>query len=118
MSTITQVVDNSNPAVSVGVQSWSRGAIFPAVITVREVYETPIPFDEFLGGAIFHATPVEFAQRLYQRYLTTFYSQPLERRLIARFFVLRYPGQDDITFQLYETAARVAQRLNDAAVRP
>jgi len=72
-----------------GLQPWSQGEFFPAVIAVRERY------DEFAGGLEWH----EVCSPLYSvaDYLAdreAFYDQPLEARLRSRAFVLMLDGQE------------------------
>lgn len=111
---INEAVDNSNPAVSVGVQSWSRGPVFPAVIAVRETYDTPVDFDTYCSGGFGAAVGTFLAARAYQHHLEAFYHRPLAERLVLREYVLQYPGLEEQAFQLYDTAVRVAQGYNAA----
>ena len=106
-----QKADNSNPAVSVGVQTWSRGPIFPAVIAVVEEYDTPLSRENWAVLSILGNH--DHADTLYAAYLRNFFDRPLADRLIEQRHVVHYPGGKDIPCRLYDTAVTVAQILND-----
>lgn len=116
--------DDSNPAASVGVQSWSRGAIFPAVISVVEEYDSPMLFGDFIAHN--HAIANHSAIRVfYQSYLDIFFARSLSERIISRQYVLSLAGWLDAAFATYDEAhdealarlAYVDEQDADAAYR-
>ena len=76
--TAEKAVD-SNPAASVGVQTWSRGEIFPAIVAKVEVYDTPMTFAEYkiANSQLAHHDRVE---RFYSNYLASFFARELSER--------------------------------------
>lgn len=95
--------NDSNPAASVGVQSWSRGAIFPAIISVVEEYDSPMPYGDWLSCNRCLAN-AEYASLIYDGYLSVFFGRSLNERLISRVYVLDYPGFNRLSFASYDEA--------------
>ena len=95
--------DDSNPAASVGVQSWSRGDIFPAVIAVVEEYDVPASWAQFreCNPQLAH---FERLDRFYRNYLANFYERSLDERIISRQYVLSLAGWNDAAFASYDEA--------------
>ena len=104
--------DDSNPAASVGVQSWSRGDIFPAVISVVEEYDAPIGWSQWreLNSQLAHH---ECIVRFYDNYLANFYERSLSERIISRQYVLSLAGWNDAALASYDAArAEAIERIN------
>lgn len=104
--------DDSNPAASVGVQSWSRGAIFPAVISVVEEYDSPMPLGDFIAHNHQIANH-RLIHSFYRNYLANFFERSLDERIISRQYVLSLAGWLDAAFASYDEAhAEAIERLN------
>ena len=104
--------NDSNPAASVGVQSWSRGDIFPAVISVVEEYDAPCSYEQWRAINV-QVANFSYAPALYGHYLVAFYARPLDERIIARQYVLSLAGWNDAAYASYDEARTEAvERLN------
>jgi len=116
--------DDSNPAASVGVQSWSRGVIFPAIISVVEEYAAPMSYDRWLAAnsQLAHHD-AHIIRAVYNHYVELFMSQSLDERIISRQYVLSLAGWNDAPFASYDEAhaealvrlAYVAEEESEAA---
>lgn len=113
---VRAAADDSNAAVSVGVQSWSRGDIFPAVIGVIETYAAPMTFAEW-QNACTQVAHHELANFLHEQYVKAFYQRELSERLISHRYLLQYPGRKDGVYGTYDIAAFMARSYiaHDAA---
>jgi hypothetical protein len=98
---------DTNPHPS--VQAWSKGDIFPAVISTVEKYTTAMSFDEWKAGNTQIARS-DVAPILYANYLEAFYSQPLEARRVWTAFRLLHTGFDEL-YATYEDALMVAKAM-------
>lgn len=104
--------DDRNPAASVGVQSWSRGDIFPAIISVIEEYDAPASYEQWLA-ANSQLAHHRLAESLYRNYLANFFERSLSERIIARQYVLSLAGWNDAAFASYDEArAEAIERIN------
>ncbi|CAB4199124.1 hypothetical protein UFOVP1326_21 [uncultured Caudovirales phage] len=82
-----------------GVQTWSAGPIYPAIIKVVETYaEFPDDGEEY-----------ETQRR------AVFYAQPLAARLISRKYVLTIPGCEPFEFDSRGAAETYALRMQGGA---
>jgi hypothetical protein len=109
-------VDDSNPAVSVGVQTWSRGELFPAVISRVETYDEPLSYDAWLAinSQLAHH---RLAPSMHRNYLANFYERTLAERLVGVSYRLEFPGNAPWHFATYDGAAGQARYLlADAAM--
>ncbi len=96
---------------SSGIQRWSYGDVFPAVIHVVETYDTPLSESQFKEQKPQPGySPEQLAVR-YREYVADFFGRPLAKRLISRRFVLTYPGLEDQVFDSYAAAYAEARRL-------
>ena len=96
---------------SPGIQRWSYGDVFPAVIHVVETYDTPLPESQFNAQKPQPGySPEQLAVR-YREYVADFFGRPLAKRLIGRRFVLAYPGREDKVFDTYAAAHAEARSL-------
>ena len=104
MSSVMQhQVSDSNPAASVGVQSWSRGDIFPAIISVVEEYAAPMSLEGW-QAAVSQLAQHEQKHRFYRAYLGAFFDRSLDERIISRQYVLSLAGWNDAPFASYDEA--------------
>ena len=81
-----------------GVQTWSAGPIYPAIIHMEEVYTTYSDYQ-----AMWVLKPVMTPEQ--------FYAAPLFARLLSRKFVLTIPGQEPIKFDSRGAAEVYALRM-------
>ena len=104
--------DDSNPAASVGVQSWSRGDIFPAIIHRVEEYDAPASYEQWIA-ANSQLAHHRLAGSLYRNYLANFFERSLSERIVRRVFVLQLAGWNDAEFASYDEAhAEAIERIN------
>ena len=96
---------------SPGIQRWSYGDVFPAVIHVVETYDTPLSESQFKEQKPQPGYSPERLAARYREYVADFFGRPLAKRLISRRFVLTYPGQEDQVFDSYAAAHAEARRL-------
>jgi len=110
------LADDSNPGASVGVQSWSRGDIFPAIISRVETYSAPMDIGHW--QAISPVPGHDQARRMYRQYREVFFGQDIEDRRVSTKFVLSQPGKPDAYFATYDAAHDAAAGDYDLARFP
>ena len=112
MAFAEQNANDSNPAASVGVQTWSRGDIFPAVISVIEEHDVPMSFEQWIAMHT-QLAHHRLADSLYRNYLANFYERSLDERIISRRYVLSLAGWNNAAFSTYDAARHEAfARIN------
>ncbi len=99
---------SSNPT---GIQRWSYGDVFPAVIHAVETYDTPLSESQFNEQNPQLGYEPQWLATRYREYVADFFGRPLAERLIGRRFILTFPGQEDRTFTSYAEAYAEARKL-------
>jgi len=91
-----------------GVQAWSRGELFPAVIYREEVYARPATFEEWqeVNSPL---SRCEYGRALYAAYLRNFYGLPLNLRRQTVHWRVALGGYSSPAFDDYDAAERFAR---------
>lgn len=93
-----------------GIQSWSRGPLFPAVIAVVETYDAPATYEQWkdINAQIARHAGV---RALYEAYLRNFFDRPLADRLIEKHWTLTLGALVDAWFNRRAEAVRWARAV-------